>query len=348
MPQTPSVNRQWRLARRPEGMFSGQDFELVEEPVPDALGEGEVLVRTIYLSLDPTNRVWTRKEASYMDPVGIGEVMRGIGMGEVVQSRCDALPEGSLVTGLFGWEDYAVAPGAVLAPVVAVEGLPLPAHFALFGHIGITAWAGLKEIGQIKEGDTLVVSAAAGAVGSITAQIGKNLGCRVVGIAGSDDKCQWLRETAGLDAVINYRKAPIAESLAAACPDGIDVYFDNVGGETLEAALDLINLGARVVMCGAISTYNDDCQAPGPRNLFNLLFKRARMEGFVCLDYMTDADLCARAFDDIARWHGEGRMAYRLDIVDGLENAPEAVTRLFTGANQGKQLVRVGDEPAAR
>ena len=342
-----TVNRQWHLARRPEGVFSEADFVLREAEVPETLADGELLIRLVYLSMDPTNRVWTREKYTYMDPVPVDGVMRGIAMGEVVRSRNADFPEGAVVTGVLGWEDYAVSDGTGLSIVQPQEGVPLPAHFALFGHIGIPAHVGLTEIGKLQAGETLVVSAAAGAVGSLTVQIGKILGARVVAIAGSDEKCRYLEETLGADATINYKRGPIGEAMAAACPDGIDVYFDNVGGEMLEAALDLINMNARIVMCGAISIYNSDCDVPGPRNLFNLLFKRARIEGFVCFDYAADPELWTRVHEDIARWHREGRLTYRLDIVEGLENTPAAVTRLFTGANQGKQLVRVADEPVA-
>lgn len=342
MSGAPRVNRQWKLIRRPQGSFSVEDFRLEESPLPD-IGEGEVLLRILYLSMDPTNRVWAREKVTYMEPVPLGGVMRGIGMAEVARSRHPDFPEGQVVSGVFGWEDYTVSDGVGLSPVAAVDGVPLPAQFALFGHIGIPAHLGLTDIGKAGPGDQVVISAAAGAVGSLAVQIAKILGCRVVGIAGGEEKCRYVKDVLGADAVVDYKRGDIRKSMAEACPDGIDVYFDNVGGEMLEAALDLINMNARIVMCGAISTYGQDCDVPGPRNLFNLLFKRARMEGFVCFDYAAKPELWQQVHEDIARWHRQGLIRYRLDIVEGLENTPDAVTRLFSGANQGKQLVKVAE-----
>jgi len=327
-------NAQWRLVARPEGLFKPEDFRWVEEDVP-APDEGAVLVRTEYLSLDPTNRGWAAGD-TYLPAVPLDSVMRGFGVGRVVESRDPRFAPGDAVSGLLGWQRYAVLAGRSLAKLPDV-GLPLEAHLGLLGHIGLTAWVGLLEIGRPKAGETLVVSAAAGAVGSLVGQIGKILGLRVVGVAGSDEKCRWLTETLGFDAAVNYRKTIVRAGLRRACPDGIDVYFDNVGGATLEAVLALVRLHARIVVCGLISQYTAKGPVPGP-NLGPLLVQRARMEGFIVLDHL---DKATAATADLVRWHREGRLQYRLDVVEGLENAPAAVNRLFEGGNTGKLVVRV-------
>lgn len=331
-------NAQWRLAARPEGLFKESDFRWVEEDTrPPA--DGEALVRTVYLSLDPTNRGWAAGD-TYLPAVPLDSVMRGIGVGRVEGSRDPSLAPGDVVSGLLGWQHYAVLPASQLTKLPLVP-LPLSAHLGLLGHIGLTAWVGLLKVGQPKAGETLVVSAAAGAVGSLVGQIGKIQGMRVVGIAGSDEKCAWLTGELGFDAAVNYKKAPVFAGLRRACPDGIDVYFDNVGGETLDTVLALINLRARIVVCGLISQYNATAVPPGPKNLPNLLVKRARMEGFIVLDHLADAE---RAMADLVRWHLAGKLQYRLDVVHGLEGAPAAVNRLFDGTNTGKLVVRVSEE----
>ncbi len=331
-------NAQWRLVARPEGLFRPEDFRWVEEDTPP-LAEGEVLVRTEYLSLDPTNRGWAAGD-TYLPAVPLDGVMRGFGVGEVIESRASGFSPGDAVSGLLGWQRYAVTKASSLARLPDV-GLPIEAHLGLLGHIGLTAWVGLLEIGRPKAGETLVVSAAGGAVGSLVGQIGKILGLRVVGIAGTDEKCRWLTETLGFDAAVNHRKTIVRAGLRRACPDGIDVYFDNVGGPTLEAVLALIRRGARVVLCGMISQYTAKGPAPGPSNLVSLLVQRARMEGFIVLDH---ADKAAAATADLVRWHREGRLRYRLDVVDGLEQAPAAVNRLFEGTNTGKLVVKIASD----
>jgi NADPH-dependent curcumin reductase CurA len=331
-------NQQWRLAARPEGLFRESDFRWVEEETP-ALEESQALVRTVYLSLDPTNRGWAAGD-TYLPAVPLDSVMRGIGVGRVEESRDPSLAPGDVVSGLLGWQRYAVLPASQLTKLPPIP-LPLSAHLGLLGHIGLTAWVGLLRIGQPKAGETLVVSAAAGAVGSLVGQIGKIQGMRVVGIAGSDEKCAWLTGELGFDAAVNYKKAPIFAGLRRACPDGVDVYFDNVGGETLDTVLSLVNLRARIVVCGLISQYNATAVPPGPKNLPNLLVKRARMEGFIVLDHLADAE---RAMADLVRWHLAGKLRYRLDVVHGLEKAPAAVNRLFDGTNTGKLVVRVSGE----
>ena len=331
-------NAQWRLVARPEGLFRPEDFRWVEEDTPP-LAEGEVLVRTEYLSLDPTNRGWAAGD-TYLPAVPLDGVMRGFGVGEVIESRASGFSPGDSVSGLLGWQRYAVTKASSLARLPDV-GLPIEAHLGLLGHIGLTAWVGLLEIGRPRAGETLAVSAAGGAVGSLAGQIGKILGLRVVGIAGTDEKCRWLTETLGFDAAVNHRKTIVRAGLRRACPDGIDVYFDNVGGPTLEAVLALIRRGARVVLCGMISQYTAKRPAPGPSNLVRLLVQRARMEGFIVLDH---ADKAAAATADLVRWHREGRLRYRLDVVDGLEQAPAAVNRLFEGTNTGKLVVKIASD----
>ncbi len=328
-------NAQWRLAARPEGLFKPSDFEWRELETP-ALEDGQVLVEVAYLSLDPTNRGWAAGE-TYMPAVEIGEVMRGFAVGRVVESRVPRLASGDAVQGLLGWQRFAVMPGRELRRLPQVD-LPLEAHLGLLGHIGLTAWVGLLEIGRPNAGETLVVSAAAGAVGSLVGQIGRIHGLRVVGIAGSDEKCRWLTDELGFDAAVNYKKTIVRAGLRRACPDGIDVYFDNVGGATLEAALALLRNRGRIVLCGLISQYTSAGSVPGPSNLANLLVRRGRMEGFIVFDHADEAE---RATADLVRWHREGRLKYRLDLVEGLEQAPLAVNRLFEGANTGKLVVRV-------
>jgi NADPH-dependent curcumin reductase CurA len=331
-------NAQWRLAARPEGLFKPTDFRWHEEDTPPP-GDGQVLVRNVYLSLDPTNRGWAAGD-TYMKAVAIGDTMRGLGVGRVVESRAPGFAPGDAVSGLLGWQRYALLPAGELSRLPDV-GLPLEAHLGLLGHIGLTAWVGLLRIGRPKAGETLVVSAAAGAVGSLVGQIGKILGLRVVGIAGSDDKCRRLTEELGMDAAVNHRKTIVRAGLRRACPDGIDVYFDNVGGPTLEAALALLRLHGRIVLCGLVSQYTVAGAPAGPSNLANLLVRRGRMEGFIVFDHAHEA---GTAFADLVRWHREGRLQYRLDVVEGLEHAPSAVNRLFDGTNAGKLVVRVSPE----
>ena len=339
-----ATNRSWHLIRRPEGTLGSKDFEL-RESAPGEPGEGQVRVRNLYLSLDPTNRVWTRSKDTYMPAVPIGGVMRGLTIGRVDKSRNAAFPEGTIVSALGGWQDYSVVDGAMVWKVNQPKEIPLSARFALYEHIGSPAYFGLTRVGQLKKGETVVVSAAAGAAGSMALQMARNLGAgRVVGLAGTPAKCRWLTDELGADVAINYKTDDIPKALAKACPNGIDVYFDNTGGPILEAVLDLINMQARIAMCGNISSYDKDCEQPGPRNLFNLLFKRARMEGFVCFDYIADAAGWAECNEAITRWHLEGRLKYHLDLQQGLENAPTAVGRLFNGTNTGKLVVQIAPE----
>jgi len=333
----PTLRQQWLLTARPTTRLTREHFTFTESPIPD-LEDGQVLVAVRYLSLDPTNRGWTNATATYMPPIPLGDVMRGIALGVVDASRNPSLPVGTLVQGLLGWQSHAVSDGRGLTPIDPVPGMPLDAYLGLFGHIGATAYFGLIDITHPQPGETLVVSAAAGAVGSLVGQIGKILGCHVVGIAGSDDKCAWITGDLGFDAAINYRTEKVAHRLRDLCPKGIDIYFDNVGGEILDAVLSQIALRARISLCGLISHYNDSVPPPGPRYLGNILVRRARMEGFIVSDYWSRFP---EAMQAIATWYAEGKLKYRVDIVDGLENAPEALNRLFDGGNTGKLLLRL-------
>ena len=333
-------NRQWRLTARPEGLLQESDFNWGEEPVIPP-GEGEILIRNLYLSLDPANRGWVMDRASYVEPVGIGDVMRGIAIGLVEESNNPKFQKGDLVQGMIGWQDYLTTNGEGFQALPPL-GLHPTAYLGALGMIGITAYFGLLDVGKPKEGETLVVSAAAGAVGSLVGQIGKIKGCRVVGIAGSDEKCQWLTGALGFDAAINYKKEDVAELLKRHCPDGIDVYFDNVGGEILDAVLTRINHGARIPICGLISQYNATEPMPGPYNFASILVNRARVEGFIVLDYLPRA---MEAMTQLGKWMVEGKLKYRVDVVEGLENAPTAINKLFDGSNKGKLIIKVSDEP---
>jgi len=334
------TNRQWLLASRPQGLPSAANFTWNESPAPGCQANGQVLVRIVYLSLDPTNRVWMNEAASYLPAIPLGDVMRGVGIGYVEESRNPGFAPGDLVQGLLGWQTWFLSNDGKDLTKLPQLPIPVDAHFGLLAHIGFTAYFGVLDIGKPKPGETLVVSAAAGAVGSLAGQIGKIKGCRVVGIAGSDDKCAWLTGELGFDAAINYKKEKLFPALKQHCPDGIDIYFDNVGGATLESALALINNYARIPLCGMISQYNAEQPEPGPRNLAALVGHRGLMQGFIVLDY---APRFAEAARELVTWYAQGKLKYRTDIVQGLEYAPEALLKLFTGANTGKLLVQVSE-----
>ena len=330
------INHQWRLAARPEGLIKESDFTWAETAVPE-LQDGQFLVRNLYLSLDPTMRMWATRD-TYLPAVPIGDVMRGGTIGVVEESRNANFKVGDHVSGLLGWQEYAVTDGKGVNALPNLPGIPLTAHFGLFGHIGMTAYFGLLDIGQPKPGETLVVSAAAGAVGSLVGQIGKIKGCRVVGIAGADDKCKWLVDELGFDAAINYKTENVAAALKKHCPNGIDIDFENVGGEIMDAVLAQINLRARIVLCGLISGYNATTPVPGPYNFANILVQRARIEGFIVLDYAPRAIEC---MTELGKWLMEGKIKYRIDEVDGLQGAPMALNKLFEGTNIGKLVVKI-------
>jgi NADPH-dependent curcumin reductase CurA len=336
-----ATNRQVLLAARPRAMADDVCFRLERVDAP-AIGEGEALVRVVYLSIDPTIRSWMNEADTYLPAIRLGEVIRCGGIGEVVESRSPTYSVGDLVFGMTGWQEYALADSGERMMTVLPPGIPLRDAMSVYGVTGMTAYFGVLDVGRPKEGETVVVSGAAGATGSIAGQIAKISGCSVVGIAGTDEKCAWVTNKLGFDACINYRAEDVADRLRATCPDGVDVFFDNVGGEILQSVLDRINLRARVVLCGAISMYNSPEPPPGPSNYMQLIVKRARMEGFLVLDYVSrfpEAQL------QMASWVVDGKIQHAEDVVPGLENAPAALNRLFTGANTGKVIVQVGEEP---
>jgi NADPH-dependent curcumin reductase CurA len=332
------MNRKWVLVARPEGLPRATDFAWKEEAIPTP-GPGEVLVRSIYLSLDPAMRGWMSHD-TYIPAVELGAVMRGGAIGLVEASNHPGFAVGDQVQGMLGWQTHCVVDGRAVLKLPELP-VPLGARFGLLGHIGITAYFGLLDIGAPKEGETLVVSAAAGAVGSLVGQIGKLKGCRVVGIAGSDSKCERLTKDLGFDAAINYKTENLHKALKVHCPKGIDVYFENVGGKTLETVLNHMNLFGRIPVCGMISGYNNTEATPGPNNLFQLIVKRLKMQGFLVTDYMPRA---AEAVKDLVGWYGAGQLQYRLDVTEGLENAPAAFLKLFDGSNQGKVVVQASPE----
>ncbi len=331
-------NRKILLVQRPVEMFTDECFEVVEEPILEP-GDGEALVALEYLSLDPAMRGWVRDERSYLPPVQIGEVMRGGGAGRVVVSNNPSFPVGMGVMGMLGWQEYAVIGGAsgLLANPLP-DGVDLVDSLSLFGSAGVTAYFGVLDIGQVKSAETFVVSGAAGGVGSIAGQIAKIVGCRVVGLAGTKDKCSWVVDELGFDACIDYKAGDVAHALADACPDGVDVYFDNVGGAILDAALQNMNDFGRIVACGMISRYNDSELSPGPEHITNIVTRRLRMQGFIVIDYL---DRFAEAAMQLAVWAGEGRLKHRVHVVDGFLSAPTAINLLFTGGNVGKLVVKL-------
>jgi NADPH-dependent curcumin reductase CurA len=330
------MNRQWLYAKQPQGKLTPDTFEWRESAIPTA-SEGEALVRTRMLSLDPANRAWMMGK-TYRDALEPGQVMSGFAIGEVVESKTSGLKTGDIVEGDWGWQDYAALPArhftrrTTQAPFELLVG-PLSIT-------GLTAYFGLLEVGRPKPGDTVLVSAAAGAVGTMVGQIARLAGCRVVGTAGGQDKCDWLVRELGFDATVDYKAGGVRRALAAVCPNGIDVYFDNTGGAVLDAALSLMNLRGRIVCCGNVSQYDVEKPAPGPMTVPGLVVvKRLRMEGFVVMDFF---DQRAEAEARLARWVEQGRVKAIVDIVDGLENAPQALIGLFEGRNRGKMAVRVG------
>ena len=336
----PESNRRFILRSRPEGRITSETFELVEDAIPE-IKAGEALVRTLWISLDPANRGWINDTPSYVPPVGIGEVMRGGALGQVVASRNDAYREGQLVMGLIGWQEWAVASDAApLLPLVEVPGVSLGAYLGVLGINGLTAWVGLKDIGRPQPGETVVVSAAAGAVGSVAAQIAKIGGARVVGIAGGREKCALLTERLGLDAAVDRKASDWHDQLVTATSDGIDVDFENVGGEIMDAVFARLNLRARVVLCGLISAYNDPVPPPGPRAFANLLIQRVRLEGFIVFDHL---DRMGEAVVELSGWMGEGKLEQLETVVEGFEQLPTAINMLFDGTNIGKLVLRVAD-----
>ncbi len=333
---TRPTNRLWRLRRRPEGEIHDDDLSWHEEPARE-LADGEILVAVRWLSLDPTQRVWMSEMPQYLPPVQLGEVMRGSGLGVVVESKHPTIAVGAKVSGLLGWQSHAVVAGATVFQHPASLPFSDEDYLGVLNHIGASAYFGVREVAPVSAGDTFVVSAAAGAVGSIAGQLAKRAGARVVGIASTPAKSAWLTEL-GFDAVIDRLAEDIGPGLDRTCPDGIDVYFDNVGGPILDACLRRLNLHARVALCGLISSYNATRPAPGPVHFPNILMRRARVQGFIVLDY---AMRWQEAFTELGAMLGDGSLRYRLDVVQGLPAAVAGLRRLFSGENMGKLAVKV-------
>ena len=336
------TNHQVRLAARPVGLPTRANWDLTEEPVPSA-GDGHIVVQVLYSSLDPAMRGWMNEGKSYIAPVGIGEVMRAGGVGRVIESKNPKFAVGDFVVGTFGIQEYALSEGrgvTKIDPAIA----PLPTYLGTLGMPGMTAYFGLLDIGKPKPGDTIVVSGAAGAVGTVVGQIAKLKGCRVVGIAGGKDKCDWIVNDLGFDAAIDYKSEDVRKALKAAAPNGVDVYFDNVGGEILDIALAQINKNARIIICGAISQYNSTTGVKGPANYLSLLVNRGSMTGMVVFDY---ADRYAEAGREMASWMMGGKLKAREQVQKGGVAAfPETLLMLFRGENTGKLVLQIADTNA--
>jgi NADPH-dependent curcumin reductase len=334
---TVNRNRQWILSIRPAGQLTGDEFSWNEAPIPEP-ADGQVLIRILWLSLDPAQRIWMSRD-SYKPAIPLGTVMQSFAAGQVLESRHPDFKAGDLVRGDFGWQDYVVADGTTFGGIHKImPGVSPNLALSLFGVNGMTAYFGMKDVGQAKAGETVVVLGAAGATGSIAGQIAKILGCRVVGTAGGKEKCDWIVKRAHFDAAIDYKSEDIGSRLSELCPKGVDVFFDNTGGPVLNEVLARINLRARIALCGSIS--KSSITDPGPANYSNLTARRGRMEGFTGLDY---SERAPEAFEALGRWHREGKLVQKEDVLLGLENAPRALLRLFTGENFGKQLVKVAD-----
>lgn len=330
------LNRQWLIAARPTGRpLKDSDFEWAQKPVRDPQ-DGEVLLRSLYLGFDPAQKGWMENVGGYVAPTALGEVMRGSAIAEVMVSRSAGFQPGDKVMGQFGWQDH---PTVSAGDIVKVEdGKLLTANLGVLGSTGMTAFFGLNKIGKPFAGDTLVVTGAAGATGSVVGQIGKISGCRVIGVAGGPEKCKWLVDELGFDAAIDYKTDDVRRRVRELAPEGINVLWDNVGGQIFNSLLGELALHARVVVCGGISRYELGQMPKGPENYFNLIFKRASMSGFIVLDYQAEYPIARKR---IGQWIEQGRIRYREDIQQGLENAPRTLMRLFGGENLGKQLLKV-------
>jgi len=333
-----TMNRQLLLKKRPTGLCTPGDLALHESPLAE-LPDGQALVRVKYLSIDPTMRVWMGERATYLPAIPLGNVMRCFGFAEVIESRHADFRPGDKVTGLVGMQDYAFIGGKEsgwFQKVPPIPGIPDSAFLGVLGITGLTAYFGVTEVAKPVNGETLVVSAAAGATGSIAGQIGKIHGCRVIGIAGADEKCRWLAEDLGFDAAINYKHPDWKEKLAAATPKGVDINFENVGGEIMHAVMGRMNLHGRVALCGLISGYNQD--EPTLENMSPVIIKRLRIQGFLISDF---AARFAEGAKQLAQWKMTGQLKDRETVIDGLENGVDAINMLFSGANSGKLIVKV-------
>jgi NADPH-dependent curcumin reductase CurA len=334
---TPHTNRQVRLKSRPNGIPQAEHFEIVTADLPE-IADRQFLVRNEHLSVEPAMRGWVAAVANYSKPVGIGEVMRAFAAGTVVASRHPDCREGDAVMGLLGWQEFAISDGSTITRKVHEKDLPLSLSLGVLGLNGVTAYFGLLDVGQPPPGDTVVVSTAAGAVGSAVGQIAKLMGCRTVGIAGGPVKCTLARDAFGYDEAIDYKAGGIADALTRACPNGVNVYFDNTAGAISDAVLAQLAIGARVVICGTASIASWDPPPTGPRVERHLLVKRARMAGLLVFDYQQRYE---EAIARLADWVRDRRLRYREDIVDGIENCPGAIAELYRGENLGKRLIRL-------
>lgn len=334
------ANRQVRLRSRPSGIPEAEHFEIVEAPLPD-LSDGQVLVRNIYLSVEPAMRGWVSAVANYSEPVALGAVMRSLAVGRVESSRHPDFRPGEYVTGMFGWQDYAAVDAKTIQRKVVETGLPISTSLGVLGLNGLTAYFALLDVGQPKPGETVVVSTAAGAVGSCVGQIAKIRGSRTAGIAGGPDKVRICREEFGYDAAVDYKADDFESGLDAACPRGVDVYFDNTAGRISDAVMPRLNVGARVIICGTASVASWDPIPQGPRVERHLLVKRARMQGFLIFDY---AQRFPEALEELEGWVRAGQIRYREDILDGIEHAPGSIAGVYRGENLGKRLIRIAPE----
>jgi len=337
------TNGQWLLATRPEGMIKESDFEYHEAPVPE-LQDGEVLVRNLYLAFEPAMRGWLDDVPSYIPPVAIGEVMRASTVGQVIESKNSDHPEGQLVSGMLGWQQYFVTDGTP-GPFGGLSAIPddIPPYrmLSLLGGTGLTAYFGVHDIHPITEGDNVLVSGAAGATGSVVAQIARIRGAaKVVGIAGGPDKCAWLRDKARLDGAIDYKNENVGRRIREEFPKGVDLFFDNVGGEILDATLPRMADHGRITLCGGISAYNEKELPPGPRNIMQIVVKRLSVRGFILFDHIAGV---GKAFADLSKWSADGDLVVEEDIQEGFENTPKTFLRLFQGKNLGKQLLKIAD-----
>ncbi|GAA4042617.1 NADP-dependent oxidoreductase [Parerythrobacter jejuensis] len=332
----PTTARQWLLNGHPRGRgIEDGDFKLVETEIADP-GEGEVLLKTHFLGFDPAQKGWMENIADYVAPMALGDVMRGSGISEVIASNHPKFHVGEFVFGSIGWTEYLVSNGEGLTKVET--SLPPTAVLSVLGTTGVTAYCGLFKVGKPVAGDTVLVSGAAGATGSVVGQLAKIAGCRAVGIAGGPEKCKWLVEEAGYDAAIDYKAGGVKEQIKEHCPGGVDVIFDNVGGSILDDMLANIATGARVVICGGISRYETGDLPSGPKNYFNLIFRRASMAGFIVLDWAAEFPAIRKRLEGFVH---DGSLSYQEDIQEGFENAPETLNRLFRGANRGKQMLKL-------
>ena len=336
---TEKISREIRLKNRPVGLPSENDFELAEVAVPE-VGDGEVLVQNIYMSVDPYMRGRLNDRKSYAPPFQLDKPLDGGCVGRVVESKNEQYQTGDFVFGMVGWREYFISDGTGLMKIDA-NLAPIQAYLGTVGMPGLTAYYGLLEIGKPKEGETVFVSAASGAVGAIVCQIAKLKGCYVVGSAGSDEKVAWLLEEAGVDAAFNYKKTDdIIAEVGKKCPNGIDIYYENVGGVHLEAAIEHMNQFGRIVMCGMIDMYNATAPVPGPSNLASIIAKQLTMQGFIVADHY---DMLMQFYGDLGKWIAEGKIQWKETIIEGIENAPRAFIGLFKGENLGKMIVKVGD-----